>query len=127
MANTYRRNTAQQDSSKSETGGYTLFGLIATLFRFNRIFDNGVPTRFIPYIVWTTTLILLYIANAHYTEKTIRSIDKLKFEVEELRTEFTTIQSSYMVESKQSKVAERVKHLGLVESKNPPIKLKIKE
>lgn len=91
------------------------------------MFDEGVPTKYLPQILWVTVLIILYIANAHYTEKTIRKIDKLKFEVEDLRTEYTTLKAGYMFDSKQSEVARKMAEYGLAESKNPPVKLDIGE
>jgi hypothetical protein len=80
-----------------------------------------------PQIVWVTVLIILYIANAHYTEKTIRRIDKLKYEVEDLRTDYTTLKASYMYESKQSEVAKKVDIIGLKESKNPPVVIELEK
>lgn len=125
MANTFRKSDVHSRPTQTTSSGKGLFSSIGQTFKMGKTFENGVPTKILPHIIWTTILVLLYIANAHYTEKTIRKIDKLKYEVEELRTEYTTLQSSYMVESKQSKVADRVRDIGLVESKNPPLKIYI--
>lgn len=114
-------SSTQKDSAKSDGKG--IFSIISNTFRLDGMFDNGVPIQYMPKIIWVTVLVILYIANAHYTEKTVRKIDTLKFEVEELRTEFTTLKASYMFESKQSEVAKKVAIHGLVESKNPPLKV----
>lgn len=122
MANQLKDSSSSLTSStKSDAKG--IFSIISTTFRFDGIFDNGVPIHYMPKIIWVVVLMILYIANAHYTEKTVRKIDTLKFEVEELRTEFTTLKASYMFESKQSEVAKKMELYGLIESKNPPLKL----
>ncbi len=122
MANQIR-NPEVTNTAKSNGESKSIFSTISNTFKMEVLFENGVPMQYMPKITWITLLIILYIANAHYTEKTVRKIDKLKFEVEELRTEFTTLKASYMVESKQSEIAKRVKSMGLVESKNPPQKI----
>lgn len=123
MANQLKdpKNTSQNETPKADGKG--IFSMISTTFRLDGVFDDGVPIQYMPKIIWVVVLIILYIANAHYTEKTVRKIDALKFEVEELRTEFTTLKASYMFESKQSEVAKKMATYGLVESKNPPLKV----
>lgn len=127
MANTFRKSEESpvEESNPDEKRG--LFSTINKTFRIEGMFDEGVPTKYLPQILWVTVLIILYIANAHYTEKTIRKIDKLKFEVEDLRTEYTTLKAGYMFDSKQSEVARKMAEYGLAESKNPPVKLDIGE
>jgi hypothetical protein len=127
MGNTFRKsdNETIQEKPDNKKEGKGLFAMISQSFKMDGLFDEGVPVKFLPQILWVTVLIILYIANAHYTEKTIRKIDKLKYEVEDLRTDFTTLKASYMYESKQSEVARNVEPLGLVESKNPPIVIEL--
>lgn len=124
MANTFR-NAANTTEGAPKGGGKSIFSLIEKTFHMQGVFSDGVPIQFLPVIVWTSLLILVYIANAHFAEKTIRKIDALKYEVEELRNDFTTQKASYMYESKQSEVAKRVAKLGLVESNNPPLVIEI--
>lgn len=127
MGNTFRKGDSQEPKQNTTAEGKGLFATINQTFRMEGVFDAGVPTQFMPRVIWITILIILYIANAHYSEKTTRKIDKLKFEVEELRTEYTTIKADYMFDSKQSEVAKKMAEIGLVESKNPPVVLKIDE
>lgn len=127
MANTLKNpdnNVNKSDRPKHTNIG--VFALLSQTFNMDGVFEQGVPLKYLPKIIWITLLIILYIANAHYTEKTIRKIDKLKYEVEDLRTDFTTLKASYMYESKQSEVARKVTPLGLEESKNPPLVLELK-
>lgn len=126
MANTLK-NSEQGPIQTEKTEGKGIFALISQAFKMEGMFEEGVPVKFMPQILWITFLIILYIANAHYTEKTIRKIDKLKYEVEDLRTDYTTLKASYMYESKQSEVAKKVEGLGLKESKNPPIVIELEQ
>ncbi|MFN0048432.1 MAG: FtsL-like putative cell division protein [Cytophagales bacterium] len=127
MANTFRKTDQVEIPENSADDKKGLFSTINKTFRIEGMFDEGVPTKYLPQVLWVTVLIILYIANAHYTEKTIRKIDKLKFEVEDLRTEYTTLKAGYMFDSKQSEVARKMAVYGLVESKSPPLKLDITE
>ena len=128
MGNTFRKSDSTSTESQPEKKeGKGLFSMISQAFRMEGLFDEGVPVKFLPQILWVTSLIILYIANAHYTEKTIRKIDRLKYEVEDLRTDFTTLKASYMYESKQSEVARHIESLGLVESNTPPIAIRLEE
>lgn len=122
MSNTLKN---KDEAPKSEKKG--LFSAINKAFRISGIFDEGVPIEYLPKVVWVVVLLILYIANAHYTEKTIRKIDKLKYEVQDLRTEYITLKAAYMFDSKQSEMAKKVAPLGLEESKYPPLILTINE
>ena len=108
---------------KQEKKGESLFSKIDRLFRVDTSFDSGLPVRFVPYGFYFTCLGLFYIGNNHYAEKTIRKINRLEEEVEDLRANYTTLKADYMFASKQSEVAKRVKRLGLEESETPPYKI----
>ncbi|MDX2196052.1 MAG: FtsL-like putative cell division protein [Cytophagales bacterium] len=121
MPNTIKNSTENKPKSKSKG----LFASIGSFFKLGNTFEDGVPVHYLPKLLWVTVLVILYISNAHYAEKTTRKIDRLKYELEDLRTEYTTIKAGYMYDSKQSEVAKKVAPLGLVESKKPPMKIKI--
>jgi hypothetical protein len=72
-------------------------------------------------------LSLFYIGNTHYAEKTVRRINEVQNEVEDLRADYTTIKSDLMYASKQSEVARKVGPLGLKESLKPPFKVVVEE
>ena len=115
-------NTVRQpERAPSES----LFGRVERIFRIDTSFERGLPTRFVPYILYFTIIGLFYIGNSHYAERMVRRMDKLEREVEDLRANYTTLKASYMYESKQSQVAKRVKELGLEESATPPYKIVI--
>ena len=90
-------------------------------------FDHGIPLQFMPQLFFLAFLLIFYIGNKHFAEKTIRKINLVEGKVEDLRADYTTLKADYMFASKQSEVAKRVKNLNLVESKEPPYQIVIEE
>lgn len=105
---------------------WSMFSFLENYLRLDGIFEQGLPVRYIPHILFVTSLGIVYIGNIHYAEKNIRLLERLKHEVDEMRSEYTTLKAEYMHDSKQSAVAERVDSLGLYESSVPPYKVKMK-
>ena len=70
---------------------------------------------------------LLYISNTHYAEKTVRKINAMQTEVEDLRADYTTMKADLMYASKQSEVARKVNAYGLKETLKPPFKVVVKK
>jgi cell division protein FtsL len=79
----------------------------------------------LPFALFICFLLVLLIWNGHTTEKLIRSIDKVNKENKELRSEYTSIMSEMMNQSRQSSIAKRLENIGIKESKNPPQKITI--
>lgn len=77
----------------------------------------------IPFALFVMFLLMLNIYNVHTTERVIRKTDKLAKDIKELRSEYITILTELMSESKQSKVAEKLDTLGIKELITPPIKI----
>ena len=76
----------------------------------------------LPFILYLSFLGLIYITNHFNAEKVLRETQKIEKELHEMRAESITRTSILMDNSKQSKVAERVKerNLGLEEAITPP-------
>ena len=55
------------------------------------VFDDGIPAKYIPKILFVTLLLVIYIGNNHYSEKTARKIEELETQVEELRADYTSL------------------------------------
>jgi cell division protein FtsL len=86
------------------------------------------PTFYVPHLLFLTLLGIIYIANAHYAEKTVRETSKMEAEVENLRADYTTIRAEYdNYVGKQSVIAEKAKKLGLQESKGKVQKIIVKK
>lgn len=76
--------------------------------------------RFLGYIF---LLFVLFIYNSHYAEKTIRTTNKLQYELKDLRSEYITVLSEIMSESRQSELLKKLELSGIKELKNPPSKI----
>lgn len=72
-------------------------------------------------------LLIIYIANAHYSEKQVLEIQQLQKEVKELRWRYMSIKSDMMYNTKQSEVAKAVDEQGLKIRSRKPKKLVVKE
>jgi len=105
--------------------GISIFNLLDRYTKMDVIFQDGLPVKFLPYILYLMIVALFYIGNTHYAEKTIRKIDKIKLETEDLRADYTTLKSDYMEASKQSEVARNVAPTGLIESSSPPYQIEV--
>ncbi len=115
-----RRSNTQRGETpvvEERVKGTSIFHLVDRFTRMDVLFQDGVPVRFLP--------VILYIGNTHYAEKTIRKIDKIKIETEDLRADYTTLKSDYMEASKQSEVGRKVAPAGLVESSSPPYQIEV--
>ena len=119
------KNTYKINKGKGEKT--SLFSLIENKLKLDSLFDEGVPAKYIPHALFLTAIAIFYIGNNHWAEKTIRKIDKMQVEVEELRADFTSLKADYMFSSKQSEVARKVIKIGLKESQTPPNKIVIEK
>ncbi len=113
-------------ASDKKGSGKSLFNFVDDKMTMGKMFESGLPVKYIPYILYITVLGIVYIANTHYSDRLNSSILKLQKEVEDARSAYTTLKSDYSYESKQSEVAKKVKSIGLIEDKNPPRKIVIK-
>jgi hypothetical protein len=86
-------------------------------------FEEGFPVQYLPKVLFVMLLLMIYIGNTHYGERTTREINKAQSEVEDLRADYTTLKADVMFSSKQSEVARRTREMGLRESLKPPFKI----
>ena len=115
-SNSYKINKGKKSSN-------SLFSIIERKLKLESVFDGKLPSKYIPHTLFLTVIGIFYIGNNHWAEKTIRKIDKIQVEVEELRADYTSLKADYMFASKQSEVARKVKNAGLKESSTPPNKI----
>ena len=115
------KNTFKESGRKKRN----LFAMMERLVRIDRFFEDGLPLKYLPNVLFTVVLIIFYIGYNHYADKNARSISKLEAEVEDLRAHYTTLKAQYMYSRLQSEVQKRVEPLGLEESMDPPEKIEI--
>ena len=70
---------------------------------------------------------MIYIANAHYAERNVRTIQELQRELKEDRWYYRTLQAENMFNSRRSEMAKSVADLGLRTSKEKPKKIVVTE
>jgi hypothetical protein len=104
-----------------------VFAGLERRLRLEDYFEGGFPVKYLPKILFVMVLGLIYISNTHYGEKTVRKINNLQAEVEDLRADYTTLKADLMFASKQSEVAKKVRDLNLKESLKPPFKVEVPE
>ncbi|MEL6536026.1 MAG: FtsL-like putative cell division protein [Bacteroidota bacterium] len=119
--NTFKVRNPNDDQKPS------LWSRMESALSLDRIFEEGLPVRYLPKVLFLLVIGVFYIGNNHYGENTLRKIDRLEEEVEDLRADYTTLKSDLMFKTKQSEVAKRVAEMGLEESLTPPTKIEVKE
>ncbi len=115
--------------SKTKSKGFAkgIFSGIERRLKLENYFEEGFPVKYLPKILFVMAIGLIYISNTHYAEKTVRKINNIQAEVEDLRADYTTLKSDLMFASKQSEVAKKVKAFELKESLKPPYKVEVEE
>ncbi|MFZ6009134.1 MAG: FtsL-like putative cell division protein [Bacteroidota bacterium] len=125
--NKFKVGVQHEEPSGSTGGGTSVFSGLEKKLKLEAYFEEGFPVQYLPKILFVMVLGLLYIGNTHYAEKTVRRINDIQAEVEDLRADYTTLKSDLMFSSKQSEVARKVKAYGLKESLTPPYKIVVEE
>jgi len=77
----------------------------------------------IPFYLFVSVLTILYIANGHYADKTIRKINATDKHLKEMEYEYKTVERDVIFRSKESELAKAVAPLGLKELIMPPVRL----
>ena len=67
----------------------------------------------IPFYFFASALAIIYIANGHYADKTLRKISTTEKNLKEMEYEFKTVKRDVIFRSKESELAKAVDPLGL--------------
>ena len=79
--------------------------------------------RNIPFFLFIGLLTVIYIANGHYADKTIRKINSTAQHMKEMEYEFKTVKRDVIFRSKESELVKAVEPLGLKELVVPPVRI----
>ncbi len=79
--------------------------------------------KHVPFLLFLSVLAVLYIANGHNTDNTIRNIGKAQQELKNSEYIYKTLKSEIMYRSKESELSKVVEKLGLKHLAVPPISL----
>ncbi len=77
----------------------------------------------LPFVAFLSFLTMIYIANAHYAEKTVRDIQTVQKDLKELRWHYMSLKSHTMYHSRQSEVGEAMAKQGFKPGAGHPYKL----
>lgn len=77
----------------------------------------------LPYVFFLILLAMLYIGNAHYTEKKVRKIEALKNEIKELTWSYMSVKSDAIYQATYSKLSDQVENSQLSNEGSFPKKL----
>ena len=88
-----------------------------------RLLYNKWLVNNVPFYLFVAALAVIYIANGHYADKTIRQINVTAKHLKEMEYEFKTIKRDVIFRSKESELAKAVAPLGLKELLVPPVRL----
>jgi hypothetical protein len=98
--------------------------------RFKDVLDGSLLTRDnvvsqLPFVLFLTFLLVIYIGNRYHAERVIRQSLKLQTELKELRASSISTASELEYLSNQTQVARLVeqRNIGLKYSDRPPIKI----
>ncbi|RYY34193.1 MAG: hypothetical protein EOP46_14230 [Sphingobacteriaceae bacterium] len=99
---------------------------------FTQFFSKGFvtteeATNALPFVLFVAFLCMLYIANRHLAEKTLRDIEKTSTEVKELTWDYKSAKAELAYRSTLTKVSESTDTLGIHASVEPPQKIIVKE
>ena len=125
--NTFKKKLKSGNRSKSTRSGKTIFSWMEEKLNVTRILGQGVPVQLVPPVGFVVLLALIYIWSNHRAENMVRKIEKVQQEVEDIRADVTTLEAEYMLSSMQSELAKKVATKGIIELKEPPVKIEIEE
>ena len=88
------------------------------LWMYNRWIVKNIPFYF-----FIAAIAIIYIANGHYADKTMRQINNTEKDLKEKEYEFKTVKQEVIFRSKESELAKAVEPLGLKPLMGPPLRI----
>jgi hypothetical protein len=88
-------------------------------------FNSQWLTGNMNFFFFLSLLAIIYIANGHWADKTLRSIDKTHKEIKDLQFEYKTVKSELMYKSEEAQVLKVAEPLGLKISSEVPQRLQV--
>ena len=81
----------------------------------------------ISFFLFLAILAILYIANGHLTDKTIRKINTTKKEIKQLQFEYKTLKADLMLKSESINIEKAMAPYGLQVSKEMSIRIPLEK
>ena len=121
--NTFKNKKPIKSSRDQKKSRFNPFAFIERKMDVSALVGENVPIKLVLPLLYASFIAMVYIWSNYKAENTIRKIDKLQQEVEDLRADVTTLEAEYMYASKQSEVAKKIQPLGIIEIEEPPQKI----
>lgn len=86
-----------------------------------QVVNYGWVVKNIPFFLFLAMLTVLYIANGHVADKTIRDINTTSNQLKELQYEYKTVKSEMMYKTREAAMVGAAAPLGLKISPEPPM------
>ena len=86
-----------------------------------QVVNYGWVVKNIPFFLFLAMLAVLYIANGHIADKTVRDIDATSNQLKELQYEYKTVKSEMMYKTREAAMVGAAAPLGLKISPQPPM------
>lgn len=80
----------------------------------------------LPMILFLGFLGMVYIANAHLSERNVRHIQVMTKDIQELRWQYMSLKAEIMYNSKHSEIEDQVKAIGLRTLNGKPQRIVVK-
>ena len=90
-----------------------------------KVFQYQWITGNMNFFLFLSVLTVLYIANGHMADKTIRNMNKTQNQLKDLQFEYKTLKSEVMFRSEEAQVLKSAEPLGLKISKETPQRLQV--
>ncbi len=116
-----KKETPQEERAEAQaTGAKVPFVLRAIKSLMDGSFLSGSRTlKRLPFFLFAFVLTILYVANTHNAEKRIRQTAAIKKEINDLKSEYMSLESQLSLSSTASKMAVKLQNTGISESKEP--------
>ncbi len=119
MASNQIKEEPKKETKNSESKTKSMFNEILG----GNILTKSKVKKTLPFVLYLMLIAIIYISNSYYADKSIRQINKLNKEINELRSEYITIKADLMFRSNQSELAKKIEQYGIKESVVPPKKI----
>ena len=92
-----------------------------------QVINYGWVLKNIPFFLFLSVLAVLYIANGHIADKTIRDINATAAQLKELQYEYKTVKGEMMYKSREAEMVQAAIPLGLKISPQPPVHITLEK
>ena len=79
------------------------------------------------FLMFLALLAIIYIANGHWADNTMRDINTTTRQVKNMEYEYKNLKSLEMYRSRESQVTQAASALGLKPAAEPPVKLEVEK